>query len=225
MRLAFLSTLLLAAVLADGSCALAQQQNRPVAPPPRIGDKLTGTEVINLADSRGGDHELSQEEIDAEYNPMLGIPDADAVIQGWFDRSTAAIASLTCNLGVKYGPTCDEYCDVFPAGDGAPIHVFVHGGYWRALDKNDFSFVAPAFTQAGALVAVPNYALCPMVSIEDITWQLVRALQWVWQHAAQHGGRVGLGSRLGAPAGVGVVGGLLRHEVDVDHRAHARRHR
>lgn len=43
MRLAFLSTLLLAAVLADGSCALAQQQNRPVAPPPRIGDKLTGT--------------------------------------------------------------------------------------------------------------------------------------------------------------------------------------
>jgi arylformamidase len=68
------------------------------------------------------------------------------------------------------------------------VLVFIHGGYWRSLDKSDFSFVAPAFTAAGALVAVPNYALCPAVSIEQITWQLVHALQWLWRHAADHGG-------------------------------------
>ena len=40
----------------------------------------------------------------------------------------------------------------------------------------------------GAMVVVPNYALCPAVSIEQITWQMVHALQWVWRHAAAHGG-------------------------------------
>jgi acetyl esterase/lipase len=44
---------------------------------------------------------------------------------------------------------------------GAPVLVFIHGGYWRALDKSDHSFVAPAFNAQGATVVVPNYALCP----------------------------------------------------------------
>ena len=104
-------------------------------------------------------------------------------------RSALARARSDCRLDLRYGEGPSETLDLFlPPKPGAPVLVYLHGGYWRALDKNDFSFVAPAFTQAGALVAVPNYALCPMVSIEDITWQLVRALQWVWQHAAQHGG-------------------------------------
>ena len=79
-----------------------------------------------------------------------------------------------------------ETLDVFPPPrPGAPVLVFIHGGYWRALDKCDFSFVAPAFTPAGAMVVVPNYALCPAVSVEHIALQMVRALAWVWRHAAQ----------------------------------------
>lgn len=66
--------------------------------------------------------------------------------------------------------------------------VFIHGGYWRALDKADHAFVAPAFNAAGALVVVPNYALCPAVSIEHISLQMARALLWVWRNAAQWGG-------------------------------------
>jgi arylformamidase len=68
------------------------------------------------------------------------------------------------------------------------VLVFIHGGYWRSLDKSDFSFIAPAFNAAGAMVVVPNYALCPAASIEQITWQMVHALQWVWRNAAEHGG-------------------------------------
>ncbi len=73
-------------------------------------------------------------------------------------------------------------------GAGAPVLVFLHGGYWRALDKSDFSFVAPAFNAAGALVVVPNYALCPAVGIEHIALQMASALAWVWRNAAEHGG-------------------------------------
>ena len=66
--------------------------------------------------------------------------------------------------------------------------VYIHGGYWRALDKRDQSFVAPPFVAAGAMVVLPNYALCPAVRVEDIVLQLVQSLAWVWRHAAEHGG-------------------------------------
>jgi arylformamidase len=67
------------------------------------------------------------------------------------------------------------------------VLVYIHGGYWRALDKSDQSFVAPAFTTAGAVVVVPNYALAPAVTLEHITLQLVKAVEWVWRHAAELG--------------------------------------
>jgi len=72
--------------------------------------------------------------------------------------------------------------------DPAPVILFIHGGWWRSLDKADHSFVAPALTAAGALVVVPNYALCPSVTIDTIALQMTRALAWVWRHAAAHGG-------------------------------------
>ena len=65
--------------------------------------------------------------------------------------------------------------------------VFIHGGWWRSLDKADHSFVAPALADAGAVVVVPNYALCPAVGIEDIALQMVRSLAWCWRHARELG--------------------------------------
>src|SRR3569623_3214159 len=91
---------------------------------------------------------------------------------------------------VRYGPGPNEHLDLFrpERGDKAPVLVFIHGGYWRALDKKDHSFVAPPFTKAGACVVVPNYALCPAVTITDIVMQLVRALAWTRRHIGEHGG-------------------------------------
>jgi arylformamidase len=68
------------------------------------------------------------------------------------------------------------------------VLVFIHGGYWRALDKKDHAFVAPPFTQEGVCVVVPNYALCPAVTIPDIVMQMVRALAWTWRHIGEYGG-------------------------------------
>jgi arylformamidase len=68
------------------------------------------------------------------------------------------------------------------------VLVFLHGGYWRGLDKADHSFVAPPFTQAGACVVVPNYALCPAVTVPQIVLQMVQALAWTWRHVAEYGG-------------------------------------
>jgi len=88
-----------------------------------------------------------------------------------------------------YGDDPTERLDVFPAQQpGAPVLVYIHGGYWRALGKRDQSFIAPPFVAAGAMVVLPGYALCPAVSVEHIVLQIVRALAWVHRHAAEHGG-------------------------------------
>jgi arylformamidase len=68
------------------------------------------------------------------------------------------------------------------------VMVFIHGGWWRSLDKNQHSFVAPSFIDSGAMVVVPNHALCPAVSVEQVVLQLVKALAWVHRHAALYGG-------------------------------------
>lgn len=132
--------------------------------------------------------------LDGQYNNRLRVADYAGHLQRWTEASRLVLAEPGCQLQVPYGDGPSETLDIFPplagarAAEGAPVMVFIHGGYWRALDKSDFAFVAPAFNAAGAMVVVPNYALCPAVGIEDISLQLARALLWVWRHAARLGG-------------------------------------
>jgi arylformamidase len=130
--------------------------------------------------------------LSAQYNNRELVPDHARHLRHWAEASALSRERSDCRLDVPYGDGELESLDLFlpvqPAAAGAPVLVVVHGGYWRALSKSDFSFVAPVFTGAGALVVVPDYALCPAVSVEHITLQLVRTLQWVWHHAAKYGG-------------------------------------
>jgi arylformamidase len=105
-------------------------------------------------------------------------------------------------LDLAYGSGPNETLDVFPgAAKGAPVLVFIHGGYWRSLDKADHSFIAPAMTRLGACVVIPNYALCPAVTIPHICLQMVRALEWTWRHMAEYGGDPGRITVAGHSAG------------------------
>jgi arylformamidase len=128
--------------------------------------------------------------LEAQYNNRARVPDHARVLDNWAKASALVRQSAAgAQLDVAYGPGACETLDIFPAAQpGAPVLVFIHGGYWRSLDKADHSFVAPAFNAAGATVVVPNYALCPAVSIEHITLQMAAAVAWVWRHAAQWGG-------------------------------------
>jgi arylformamidase len=127
--------------------------------------------------------------LDAQYNNRARVPEHAQHLARWAESSALARSHLQGRLDVRYGEQPGEILDVFAARQAnSPVLVFIHGGYWRALDKSDVSFVAPAFVEAGATVVVPNYALCPAVTIETIALQLTRALAWVWRHAAEHGG-------------------------------------
>jgi arylformamidase len=128
--------------------------------------------------------------LDAQYNNRARVADALDVLARWAQASALAReGSPARRLDIAYGDGPNETLDIFPASQpNTPILIFVHGGYWRALDKSDFSFVAPSFVAAGATVVVPNYALCPAVTIEQIALQVVRAVAWTWRHAAELGG-------------------------------------
>jgi arylformamidase len=126
---------------------------------------------------------------DAQYNNRARIPEHPSILKHWADASARAyeLPGWVCDLA--YGEDASERLDVHPAArPGAPVLVYIHGGYWRALDKRDQSFVAPPFVDAGAMVVLANYVLCPAVSIEQIVLQLVKALAWVYRHAAEYGG-------------------------------------
>jgi arylformamidase len=124
---------------------------------------------------------------DAQYNNRARIPEHPAILQHWADASARALERHTDMIERAYGDDPSERLDIFPTTTpGAPVLVYLHGGYWRALDKRDQRFVAPPFVDAGAMVVLPNYALCPAVSIEHIVLQLVRALIWVHRHAAEY---------------------------------------
>ncbi|WP_255428226.1 alpha/beta hydrolase [Ramlibacter cellulosilyticus] len=126
---------------------------------------------------------------DAMYNNRDRVPEHPAILARWAGDSAQARAEGPCELDIAYGREPGERLDVFPAPNGdAPVLVFVHGGYWRALDKADHSFVAPAFTRDGACVVVPNYALAPAVTIPQITLQVARAVAWTWHHIGRYGG-------------------------------------
>ena len=133
--------------------------------------------------------------LDAQYNNRARVPDHARVLASWAEASALARSSSPAVLDVQYGDAAGETLDIFPAtapkapgGAGAPVLVFIHGGYWRSLDKSDHSFVAPSFNADGAMVVVPNYALCPAVGIEHIVLQMAAVIRWVWRHAAEFGG-------------------------------------
>lgn len=126
---------------------------------------------------------------DGMYNNRELVPEHPEILGRWATESARARATCPCTLDIPYGTAPGERLDVFPGpAEDAPVLVFVHGGYWRALDKSDHSFVAPAFTRDGACVVVPNYDLCPAVTIPQITLQVARAVAWTWRNIARFGG-------------------------------------
>jgi arylformamidase len=131
----------------------------------------------------------TQAQIDAQYNAAAGLPDAPRYMQHYVDRSRVARDTLQCVLDVPFGPTLDETLDIFPAAQShAPVCVFMHGGYWRALSSKEFSCVALGLQPLGISTVVINYSLCPKVGIDEITRQARAAVAWVLRHIAAYGG-------------------------------------
>lgn len=129
------------------------------------------------------------------YNNRLLVPDFLSILELWEERSNAARSTLHGRWDVPYGSDRLHTLDVVPAArgplhgpEGSPILVFIHGGYWRMLDKSAQTFLAPPWVSLGASVVIPNYRLAPAVTIGEIIQDTEAAVSWVWRNAASWGG-------------------------------------
>ncbi len=120
---------------------------------------------------------------------MIAAEALDAIKARQADRSDAFRAGAGRSaLDLAYGPHPRERLDLFlPEADGAPLFAFIHGGYWQWNEKEPFAFLAEELVPAGAAFANIEYALCPSVTLTELTDQIRRAVAYLWREAGRFG--------------------------------------
>ena len=128
--------------------------------------------------------------LEGEYDLRAAFPDYGKYFSDWRERSEVVRRQFRPLLDLPYGGGAQERLDVFAArGSNRPMMVYIHGGYWRAMDKSDFSFIAPPFLERDVPVALVNYTLCPQGTMSGIVAQMRAACVWLAEHAPRFGGR------------------------------------
>lgn len=124
------------------------------------------------------------------YRTRDFVPDFDAIAAEYAERSRSLSASVELRADIAYGPQARETLDLLlprQVEAGAPLHVFVHGGYWRHGDKANYRFAVEPALAAGAVAAVVEYDLMPMERLPVLVDQVRRSVMWLQRHAAQFG--------------------------------------
>lgn len=128
--------------------------------------------------------------LDAQYNNRAAVPDHGDYLARWASDSASVRAHMPDHLDLAYGDHPRARLDVFGArrADGpAPALLFIHGGYWQALDKESFSFPAPALTAAGIAYVPISYPLAPDANLDEIVENARQAVAWLWKNGDRFG--------------------------------------
>lgn len=156
-------------------------------------------------------------DVETQFNPRRAVPNVDEHAARTQLLSQQARQRHEGIYNLRYGPGPLATLDVFKAAqDHAPVHVFLHGGYWRGRDKSDFSYLADALLPHGITTVVMNYDLCPHVELPAIVDQVAQGLAWVHDHAADWGADPKRYSASGHSAGAHLIAAVLaRHDQAV----------
>jgi arylformamidase len=154
---------------------------------------------------------LTAAELESQYNPRVATPNSAEIQALNVPANESVRREYRSHLDVAYGPGPLHRLDIFPSGlaTPAPVHVFIHGGYWRAQDKQAFSFVATHLVPAGVTTVVINYELCPESNLDGVVESVLRALEWVALNIAGYGGDPTKISISGSSAGAHLCAAIL----------------
>lgn len=126
----------------------------------------------------------------AAYDNRAAVPEHPQIFTRWA-KDASVFREIVAKDGraefdVSYGSSPRQYIDLFKAKDSAaPLAMFIHGGYWRALDPKFHSHIAKGLNERGVTVAIVGYDLCPQVSILDIVAQMRAAALFLWRRFGQ----------------------------------------
>jgi arylformamidase len=138
------------------------------------------------------------------FNVAAVLPDFDDQFAACKEASERTRATHRSQLDVAYAPPPRNRLDLFfPPGDfaGRPIHMFIHGGYWRGQVKEDYAFAAEGAIAAGAIAAIVEYTLMPGARMAQLVHEVRTAAQWLRDHAGAFGGNGAALSASGHSAG------------------------
>lgn len=149
-----------------------------------------------------------RDRLDREYNARASVPSFEAEYARYVAASAEAVSRLERVADLVYDAPSGQTLDLYPAGPGSPLFLWIHGGYWRALSKDDNAFPALGLVPNGVSVAVMDYALAPAVTLDEIVRQTRAALAWLHAEAARYGIE-GRRIHVGGSSAGGHLGGML----------------
>ena len=134
--------------------------------------------------------DLDRAAIDREYDTDAAVPEVGTLQARYAEASERTRETMPCRLDVAYGADEVEKLDIFLPDDpvGAPVQVFIHGGYWRMGSRKGRAFPAESFCAAGAIWVALGYPLAPGVTLDRIVQAVRDGLAWVWRNAESFGG-------------------------------------
>ncbi len=141
------------------------------------------------------------------------VADFDVIVSEIVQASAKVRESIPMIADIAYGTGRNETVDLFfPAGPrkGLPVHMFIHGGYWRMWSKLEYSCIARTITDAGGIAVIVDYSLMPHVRMKVLVDQVTRAKDWVFAHIAEHGGDPSSVTVSGHSAGAHLASHLIR---------------
>jgi arylformamidase len=130
----------------------------------------------------------SDTRLDAQYNLRAAFPDFPKHVEDWQRRSETSCRQLNWTLAIPYGSHPSMKLDVCrPEQPAGPIHVFFHGGYWMAMGREFFKFIADPLIAIGVTVVIPSYPLAPAATMAEIAAAATAAMLWIRLHATELG--------------------------------------
>jgi acetyl esterase/lipase len=117
--------------------------------------------------------------LDAAYDNSAAVADSAAILAGWNARSERLAAARPLHLDLRYGPAERNRVDYFPGAAGAPLLIFIHGGYWQMRAKETFRFLAAGPLAHGMHVAFVGYTLAPAITLAGICDEVRSAIAWI----------------------------------------------
>ena len=142
------------------------------------------TETSPLAASGQPVTHLPPANLDDAYENRAHIPDGGSWLQRWPDAASAFRAGhQDAALDQPYGDGTRQRFDLFCPKGGLEVARgmlgIVHGGYWMALSKDDFSHLAAGPLAHGWAVALIGYTLAPDARIAEITSEITTAIDTI----------------------------------------------
>src|SRR5688572_4303956 len=116
-----------------------------------------------------------------DYDPFrirTIVPEFEAINADYAVASAETRGRHRYVLDIAYGAEPRQKLDVFvPEGlsGPAPVHIFIHGGYWRANDRENYHFVAESVLRAGAIAVFPEYTLMPGARMAQLVHEVRQA--------------------------------------------------